>query len=89
MEENSPGQISIVEGRHPVLEVTQTVGYVANSVNMHAQGPRCLVITGPNMGGKSSFIRQVALLTIMAQVIPIPLHTIRIPYHATPNRSEN
>ena len=42
--------------------------YVPNDVELQGEGPRCMVITGPNMGGKSSFIRQVALITVMAQV---------------------
>lgn len=42
--------------------------YVPNDTSLVADGQRCHLITGPNMGGKSSYIRQVALLVVMAQV---------------------
>eukprot|EP00669_Euglena_mutabilis_P013473 TRINITY_DN8442_c0_g1_i1.p2 TRINITY_DN8442_c0_g1~~TRINITY_DN8442_c0_g1_i1.p2 ORF type:complete len:266 (+),score=65.27 TRINITY_DN8442_c0_g1_i1:977-1774(+) len=45
-----------------------TGGYVPNDVSLTVGGERCMVITGPNMGGKSSYIRQVALIVLMAQI---------------------
>ena len=41
-----------------------------NDTNLHADGEYCEIVTGPNMGGKSCYIRQVALIAIMAQVEP-------------------
>jgi DNA mismatch repair protein MutS len=60
--------IWIEDGRHPVLERTMEEGeFVPNSVALDA-GCRLLVITGPNMAGKSTYMRQVALIVIMAQM---------------------
>jgi DNA mismatch repair protein MSH3 len=44
-------------------------GFVPNDTCLHADGEHCQIITGPNMGGKSCYIRQVALIAIMAQVM--------------------
>ncbi|GAM25446.1 hypothetical protein SAMD00019534_086210 [Acytostelium subglobosum LB1] len=61
--------IEIVEGRHPIVEQLLGDGtYVPNSVNLKSDGERAMIITGPNMGGKSSFIRQTSLIVIMAQI---------------------
>jgi DNA mismatch repair protein MutS len=61
--------LDIVEGRHPVLDQTLPPGtFVPNDVAMGPQSGTLLLITGPNMAGKSVFIRQVALLTLLAQV---------------------
>ena len=60
--------IHIRDGRHPVVERVLPSGkYVPNDVELSGNAP-VLVITGPNMAGKSTFIRQVALITLMAQV---------------------
>ena len=60
--------ISIREGRHPVVERVLSSGdYVPNDVELSPE-ERVLVLTGPNMAGKSTYIRQVALITLMAQV---------------------
>eukprot|EP00058_Branchiostoma_floridae_P024490 XP_002609980.1 hypothetical protein BRAFLDRAFT_124403 [Branchiostoma floridae] len=62
--------IHIQHGRHPVIDVLldEQEQFVPNSTQMDGDGKRCMVISGPNMGGKSSYIRQVALMVIMAQV---------------------
>ena len=65
---DQPPQLHIVQGRHPVLDVAVESTVVPNDTNLTAQGPRALVITGPNMGGKSCYMRQAALIAIMAQV---------------------
>ncbi|VEU19849.1 DEKNAAC100595 [Brettanomyces naardenensis] len=59
--------ISFVNARNPVAE-TLKANYIPNSFSMGADSGRVAIITGPNMGGKSSFIRQIALIVIMAQV---------------------
>ncbi len=61
--------IDISDGRHPVLDVTLEAGaFVPNDVLLDGEANRMAVITGPNMAGKSTYIRQVALLVIMAQM---------------------
>ncbi|MCL7746550.1 DNA mismatch repair protein MutS [Halalkalibacter alkaliphilus] len=60
--------IAIVDGRHPVVETVIERGqYVANDVHM-TKGREMLLITGPNMAGKSTYMRQLALLAVMAQI---------------------
>ena len=59
--------LDIKEGRHPILEKVGTIQYVPNDVKMDDRHP-VQIITGPNMGGKSTYMRQVALLVIMAQL---------------------
>lgn len=59
--------LEIVEGKHPVLEQQLGSEFVANDVAF-GEGDALQLITGPNMAGKSTFIRQVALITLMAQV---------------------
>ena len=60
----TPG-IHITQGRHPVVESISEHPFVANDVQLNPQ-QRMLIITGPNMGGKSTYMRQIALITIMA-----------------------
>lgn len=65
---NTQGELSIEEGRHPVVEAMLAVGsFVPNSVSLGPESARTLLITGPNMGGKSTIMRQVALICILAQ----------------------
>ncbi|XP_061045387.1 DNA mismatch repair protein Msh3 isoform X3 [Eubalaena glacialis] len=63
-------KIIIKNGRHPVIDVLlgEQDQYVPNSTNLLGDSERVMIITGPNMGGKSSYIKQVALITIMAQI---------------------
>jgi len=56
------------DGRHPVLEQTLDEEFVPNDLEMGARGVRLLVITGPNMSGKSVYIRQAAIIVLMAQM---------------------
>ena len=61
--------ISITDGRHPVVETAlKNEGFVPNDTLLDLQGNRLLVITGPNMAGKSTYIRQVALIVLLAQM---------------------
>ena len=64
---STPG-ISINQGRHPMVEQLLLDAFVPNDVNLKADATRALLITGPNMGGKSSYVRSVALIAIMAQI---------------------
>ena len=66
---NIDGHIFIAEGRHPVVEKMITgERFVPNTIRMDNQKNQILIITGPNMAGKSTVLRQVALLVIMAQM---------------------
>ncbi|WP_125153700.1 DNA mismatch repair protein MutS [Clostridium rectalis] len=62
-------EIIIMEGRHPVVEkVIPTGNFVANETKLDVIDDQLLLITGPNMAGKSTYMRQVALIVIMAQI---------------------
>jgi len=61
--------IRVKDGRHPVVERVLDAGaYVPNDVDLSNDETRVLVLTGPNMAGKSTYIRQVAIITLMAQI---------------------
>ena len=66
---DNEGVIDIKDGRHPVIEkMLPTGSFVQNDTFMDKQENRLSIITGPNMAGKSTYMRQVALITLMAQV---------------------
>lgn len=66
---NEDGIIEINEGRHPVVEKVIGKGeFVSNDTTLNSNDNRLLLITGPNMAGKSTYMRQVALITLMAQI---------------------
>ena len=75
------GSLEIVEGRHPVVEQTmQEGGFVPNDAAMDQDQARMLIITGPNMAGKSTYMRQVALITLMAHIGSfVPARSAKIP----------
>ncbi|MBP3502636.1 MAG: DNA mismatch repair protein MutS [Clostridia bacterium] len=63
------GIIDIKEGRHPVIEkMISTSNFVPNDTYLDKNSNRLAIITGPNMAGKSTYMRQVALITLMAQI---------------------
>jgi DNA mismatch repair protein MutS len=74
--------LEIVEGRHPVLDIVQPLGaFVPNDTALDEEAGFIHLITGPNMAGKSTYIRQVALITLMAQIgsfVPAKSATIGI-----------
>ena len=73
--------INIRQGRHPVIEKQLPVGekYVANDVLLDADSQQIIIITGPNMAGKSALLRQTALITLMAQIgCFVPAESARI-----------
>ena len=67
---NDSTTIEINEGRHPVIEkqLPPDEVYVSNSVRLDEKDQQIIILTGPNMSGKSAFLRQTALITLMAQV---------------------
>jgi DNA mismatch repair protein MutS len=68
LEANVTGAIDIREGRHPVVERLSADSFVPNDTYLDDCGNKIAIITGPNMAGKSTFLRQVALICIMAQM---------------------
>ncbi len=65
----SNSALTIEKGRHPIVEQNIPSGsFVPNDLFLGGQGPQIILLTGPNMGGKSVFLKQTALITIMAQM---------------------
>lgn len=65
---NLDSRITIVEGRHPVVErIVGEGNFVSNDVSLNQSNRRFAILTGPNMGGKSTYLRQVGLIQVMAQ----------------------
>jgi DNA mismatch repair protein MutS len=78
------GELEIVEGRHPVLEQQELTGsndrFVPNDLYCNSTTHSILLITGPNMGGKSTYLRQTALIVLMAQMGSfVPARSARLP----------
>lgn len=66
---NNNGEIKITDGRHPVVErLLEKEIFVPNNTNLNNADERMIIITGPNMAGKSTYMRQVALLVLMTQM---------------------
>jgi DNA mismatch repair protein MutS len=66
---NDGDTIHIVAGRHPVVEQAQNdTPFIANDVNLSNNDAQIIIITGPNMAGKSTYLRQVALIILLAQI---------------------
>ena len=61
-------RVAIVDGRHPVMEALLGTAFVPNDLRIEPEATRFILLTGPNMGGKSTYLRQAALLTILAQI---------------------
>ena len=77
------GVIDIVQGRHPVIEKQLPAGerFVANDVYLDTEKQQIIIITGPNMAGKSALLRQVALIVLLAQMGSfVPAERARIGY---------
>ena len=73
-------EIEIVHGRHPVIEVFNDDPFIPNSVYLNNSTDRLLIITGPNMGGKSTVLRQTAIICILAQMGSfVPAEKARLP----------
>ncbi|MBO7291484.1 MAG: DNA mismatch repair protein MutS, partial [Bacteroidaceae bacterium] len=80
-EVNDSLDIDIVEGRHPVIEKQLPIGesYISNSVSLGNNSQQIIMITGPNMAGKSALLRQTALIVLMAQIgCFVPAESARI-----------
>jgi DNA mismatch repair protein MutS len=60
--------LDIQQGRHPIIEKLLGGSFIPNSVSFGVPEPTCFVVTGPNMGGKSTYLRQTAIIAILAQI---------------------
>ena len=60
--------LTIQRGRHPIVAALLDGSFIPNSVDFSENGGRCFIVTGPNMGGKSTYLRQTALLVVLAQI---------------------
>ena len=77
---DSGAALKITEGRHPVVEAISKERFVPNDALLDNEENRCAIITGPNMAGKSTYMRQVALITIMAHIGSfVPAKSAEIP----------
>ena len=77
---NAGEPLVLEEGRHPVVEAISKDRFVPNDTLLDNGDNRCMVITGPNMAGKSTYMRQVALITLMAHVgAYVPVKRAEIP----------
>jgi DNA mismatch repair protein MutS len=73
-------ELEIVQGRHPVIEAFVDEPFVPNSLYLNNSTDRLLIITGPNMGGKSTILRQTAIICILAQTgCFVPAERARLP----------
>jgi len=77
------GELEIIEGRHPVIEQQEMAGgserFVPNDLFLNGGTHNILLLTGPNMGGKSTYLRQTALIVILAQMGSfVPARSVRL-----------
>ena len=80
---NESNSIRIVKGRHPVIEKQMPIGesYISNNVYLDGEEQQVIIITGPNMSGKSALLRQTALIVLLAQIgCFIPAESAEIGY---------
>ena len=73
-------ELTIVEGRHPVVERHVGSAFVPNDVNLDGTAHQVIILTGPNMGGKSTYLRQTALIVLLAHVGSfVPANRAKVP----------
>ena len=73
-------ELVVVDGRHPVVERKTAAAFVPNDITLNATTHQLVILTGPNMGGKSTYLRQTALISLMAQTGSfVPAREARLP----------
>jgi DNA mismatch repair protein MutS len=73
-------ELLIVEGRHPIVERHARHSFVPNDVTLNGTTHQVIILTGPNMGGKSTYLRQVALIVLLAQIGAfVPAKSAKVP----------
>ena len=73
-------ELVVVEGRHPVVELHTGHAFVPNDVTLNGSTHQVIVLTGPNMGGKSTYLRQTALIVLLAHVGSfVPARSAKVP----------
>ena len=77
---NNSGILEIAGGRHPIIErIVETGSFIPNDTNLDVDETQVVLLTGPNMSGKSTYLRQVGLITLMAQIGSyVPAQSARI-----------
>lgn len=77
---DSNGELNIVSGRHPIVEAIGKDSFIPNDTVLDKKDNRTMIITGPNMAGKSTYMRQVAIITILAHIGSfVPAKSAQIP----------
>jgi DNA mismatch repair protein MutS len=74
------GELTIMDGRHPVVERLSSEPFVPNDLSLNGSAQQLVILTGPNMGGKSTYLRQSALMSVLAQAGSfVPARQARLP----------